>query len=72
MSIVRDNLMTREGYTGYCGDDLCKEVTHGGIGSRRWPRTVFNGEQFRCPNCGWTSGFPEEFIKQYKDKWSKQ
>ena len=60
MSIVRQNLMTKKGYTPYCGNNECKNM----------PRTRFNGEQFRCPCCGWTSQFPQEFIKQYKQKWN--
>lgn len=52
--------MTKKGYTPYCGNDECKNM----------PRTRFNGEQFRCPCCGWTSQFPKEFIKQYKQKWN--
>jgi hypothetical protein len=66
-SIVRENLMTREGYTGYCGDELCKPRTP--KSPDRWPRTVFNGKQFTCPKCGWVSQFPEEFINRYKAKW---
>jgi hypothetical protein len=33
------------------------------------PRTRFNGKQFVCPECGWQSEFPEDFIKEYKAKW---
>ena len=47
-TIVRENLMTREGYSPYCPQ--CSEM----------PRTFFNGEQFQCPNCGWISQFPED------------
>lgn len=60
-TIVRENLMTRPGYTPYCG------VVDG---SCRMPRTYFNGSQFVCPDCGWVSQFPEDFIKRYKEKWS--
>lgn len=60
MSIIRENLMTIEGYTPYCGD-LCSTM----------PRTKFNGTQFYCPNCNWRSSFPEEFIQKYKTKWIK-
>ena len=59
MSIVRDNLMTREGYSPYCGNVNCSEM----------PRTNFNGEQFECFLCGWVSSFDKEFIEQYKAKW---
>lgn len=57
-SIVRHNLMTRQGYSPYCGG-ACSQM----------PRTKFNGQQFVCPECGWTSGFPKDFIDQYKNKW---
>lgn len=59
MSIVRNNLMTCPGYTPYCGDETC---------TRRWPRTSFDGEQFKC-QCGWRSDFEAEFIQQYKARW---
>lgn len=60
MSLIRDNLMTLEGYSPYCGrDDKCFAM---------WPRTEFDGKQFRC-KCGWRSQFDDEFIKQYKEKW---
>ncbi len=55
-SIVRHNLMTRPGYTPYCGADRCPH---------RWPRTEFNGSQFVC-SCGWSSHFEPEFIAEYK------
>lgn len=58
MSIVRENLMTRPGYTPYCG----------GRGCSRMPRTRFNGQQFQCDDCGWLSGFDAAFIEQYKQR----
>lgn len=62
MSIVRRNLMDQEGYSPYCGrDGKCTGV---------WPRTIFNGKQFRCPACGWESKFDDKFILKYKAKWS--
>ncbi|SUU76136.1 hypothetical protein [Afipia felis] len=61
MSIVRENLLTRLGYTPYCGSNDC---------SHMMPRTQFNGEQFVC-RCGWRSGFEPEFIEKYKEaQWS--
>lgn len=54
-SIVRENLLTRPGYTPYCGADKC---TH------RNPRTAFNGYHFVCA-CGWRSQFPKEFTDRY-------
>ena len=65
MSTVRNNLLTRKGYSPYCGGEKCREM----------PRTNFNGEQFVCPNCRWISQFPKEFIKEYKEKveeWKSQ
>lgn len=56
MSIVRDNLLNRPGYTPYCGGHTCRFM----------PRTVFDGEQFKCDACGWRSGFEAAFIEQYK------
>lgn len=55
-SIVRENLMTRAGYSPYCGADTCRH---------HWPRTTFDGEQFAC-ECGWRSSFDRKFIEQYK------
>lgn len=60
MSVVRDNLMTRPGYSPYCG-------TH--LPAWQAPRTRFNGQQFEC-TCGWTSSFEPEFIEAYKAKWT--
>lgn len=56
MSVVRENLLTRPGYTPYCGSESCRF---------RMPRTTFDGYQFCCP-CGWKSGFEAEFIEEYK------
>lgn len=61
MSIVRNNLMTREGYAPYCGDVDCRVM----------PRTFFNGEQFECPLCKWRSSFEKDFIVEYENKWLK-
>lgn len=60
-STVRKNLMTRRGYSPYCGADNCRKGS---------PRTTFNGKQFFC-TCGWKSSFPSEFIKSYLDHWTK-
>lgn len=60
MSLIRDNLMTREGYTPYCGNDSCSHGT---------PRTHYIQKQFQC-GCGWRSGFDIEFIRQYETKWA--
>ena len=59
MTIVRKNLMEQKNYSPYCGGDSCWEM----------PRTVFNGEQFVCRQCGWVSRFPKKFIDEYKEKW---
>lgn len=62
-SIVRENLMTEKGYTGYCGDFDCK---------KGMPRTRWNAKlgQFVC-SCGWVSQYPNDFINRYKEKWGK-
>lgn len=69
ISTVRQNLMDDKSYTGYCGSELCKERHHYPLVGERWPRTEWNGEQFTCPKCKWTSQSPKDFIKRYKDKW---
>lgn len=56
ISVVRMNLLTRDGYTPYCGADRC---------SQGRPRSTFNDKQFKCA-CGWQSSFEPEFIDQYK------
>jgi len=61
VSIVRENLMTQPGYTPYCGNG----------NSCSMPRTVWTGKQFKCPHCHWVSAFPDDFIAEYKAKWSK-
>jgi hypothetical protein len=65
-TIVRQNLMTREGYTGYCGNNISRSEK-GGCDN---PRTKFNGQQFECPHCKWVSQFPEDFITRYKQLWN--
>jgi hypothetical protein len=60
VSIVRDNLMTRPGYSPYCGNVNCSTM----------PRAGWTGEQFRCGRCGWMSTFPADFIAEYKAKWN--
>jgi hypothetical protein len=60
MSIVRDNLMTRPGYSPYCGNVDCNGLM---------PRTGWTGAQFRRPSCAWVSAFPDDFIAEYKAKW---
>lgn len=70
-SIVRENLMTQKGYSGYCGDELCKPRTN--HSPERWPRTKWDKElgQFVCPKCGWVSQYPIDFIERYRNKWGK-
>lgn len=64
-TIVRSNLLTRKGYTPYCGNNKAAR----NVGGCNNPRTIFNGNQFCCPRCGYETSFPEDFIKRYKDKW---
>jgi len=59
---VRNNLLEDKYYTPYCGADMC---------NGRWPRTIKAGEQFKCPVCSWVSQFPDDFIKEYKNKWGE-
>lgn len=70
ITIVRENLMTVLNYTPYCGAIL---PTKGSYEQKTCstPRTIFNGDQFYCPSCGWVSKFPKEFIDRYKLKWNK-
>lgn len=66
-NIVRENLMNIKHYTPYCGN-ISPARSPKGCNN---PRTRFNGKQFECPNCGWVSLFPEDFINRYKTKWGK-
>lgn len=59
MSVVRDNLMNRKGYTPYCGGEQCSTM----------PRTSWDGGQFKCAHCGWRSAFPFDFLKEYRAHW---
>lgn len=61
VSLVRNNLMTREGYSPYCGNQHCSIM----------PRSTWTGEQFKCHCCNWQSAFPADFIAEYKAKWGK-
>lgn len=61
VNVIRRNLMTEKGYTPYCGGSC-----------RMMPRTKFNGDQFCCPDCGWCSTFPKQFIEEYKDRWKER
>lgn len=62
---VRQNLMTRAGYTPYCGNPKAERA----IGGCHNPRTYFTGKQFRCHKCGFETQFEDEFITRYKEKW---
>ncbi len=52
LSIVRENILTRPGYTPYCGNEKCRY---------HWPRTEFKRGQFEC-RCDWRSSYEPEFI----------
>jgi hypothetical protein len=67
-SIIRNNLLNEKGYTPYCGSNIPRPPIGNGCNN---PRTKFNGEQFVCPKCGFTTNFPKEFIERYKAKWHK-
>ncbi len=60
MSLIRENLMTRPGYSPYCGDPKCPAGM---------PRTTFLRKQFQCA-CGWRSGFDAKFIAEYEARWA--
>ena len=64
-SIVRNNLTTVKGYTPYCGDEFCKPRESYPLRGERWPRLKFNGKQFICTKCGYTTNFAEKFIEEY-------
>lgn len=64
LTIVRENLMTIEGYSGYCG---AMEKCTKGMPRTRWDK---EREQFVC-SCGWVSQYPKDFIERYKAKWGK-
>ncbi len=59
-TIVRTNLLEKQGYTPYCGSNNCRH---------NYPRTKWTGEQFKCP-CGFITQFPKEFIESYIKKWN--
>lgn len=56
-SIVRRNLLHVPHYTPYCAADNPPCRLH-------WPRTHFDGEQFKC-DCGYRTAFPADFIAFY-------
>ncbi len=59
-TIVRQNLIENKDYLPYCGNNLYKCTN---------PRTVKTGLLIlKCPECGWESEFPEDFVKRYKEK----
>lgn len=58
---TRDNLMNEKGYSPYCGAAFMRVCS--------MPRTRYINGQFECPDCGWVSEFPKEFIERYKEKW---
>ena len=59
-SLVRNNIMYREGYMPYCGAQARCPFN--------WPRMSFNGKQFTC-RCGFVTRHHPEFIAEYKAKW---
>lgn len=64
-SIVRSNLMQDKLYRPYCGNGL----TYGSKIPCSAPRVKwdFKLNQFICPECGWVSQFPDDFIARYKE-----
>lgn len=63
-TIVRQNMMDDVNYRGYCGNGISR-LKPGGCDN---PRTIWDGEQFYCPHCGWRSQFPDDFMQRYKAK----
>ena len=63
LTIVRENLMNVEGYSGYCG---AMENCSLGMPRTKWDK---DKEQFVC-QCGWVSQYPKTFIRRYKKRWS--
>ena len=61
-SLIQNNLMDDPGYSPYCRS-VSKYCNN--------PRTSFDGEQFVCPKCGYTTNFDKLFIAEYKKKWCK-
>lgn len=61
-TIVRTNLLSRPGYTPYCGSNIPRPPVGKGCDN---PRTRFNGKQFVCPKCGYTTDFESAFIDSY-------
>jgi hypothetical protein len=57
ISIVRENILTRPGYSPYCGAARCP---------RGWPRTEFKRDQFECV-CGWRSQFEDGFVTSARE-----
>lgn len=59
-SVVRSNMMNNKFYRGYCGEAWNKNCS--------MPRTKWIPElsQFQCPDCGWVSQYPADFITRYK------
>jgi len=66
-SIVRENMMEDKYYAPYCGSVFPSHPNYKTCSS---PRTRWNEEhsQVKCPECGWVSEFPEDFIDRYKAK----
>lgn len=65
LTVVRENLMNEPDYSPYCGNNVSRNELSGCHN----PRTYFINGQFKCPNCGWISKLPDDFIKRYKEKW---
>lgn len=64
-TIVRQNMMDDPTYRGYCGNNIARNA----IGGCSNPRTIrLSGGQSKCPECGWVSEYPKEFIDRYKAK----
>lgn len=62
LSIVRSNMMDDKNYRGYCGEAWNKGCS---MPRTKWVPSI---GQFKCPECGWISQYPESFMLRYKAK----
>lgn len=65
LTIVRSNKMNNKYYVAYCGSVFPGHPNYKTCSS---PRMIHDDvtHQDKCPNCGWTTEFPDDFIKRYK------
>lgn len=66
---VRQNMMDDVHYRPYCASVIPGHPNYMSCSS---PRMIWDLmlSQMKCPDCGWISEYPEDFIKRYKEKHS--